>query len=128
VVNLASWPEAGRRTEALRQAEAEAARPFDMSRELFRVCLFRLSAEEHILLVMLHHIMSDGWSESVLFRELGILYTAYQEGRTSPLPELEAQYADYALWRREWLQGEVLERQGASWGGQLAGRPAGRER
>src|SRR4029434_8431829 len=122
VVDLSSWPEAGRRTEALRQAEVEAARPFDLSRELFRVCLFRLSAEEHILLVMLHHIISDVLSLlGILRRELSVLYAAYQEGRTSPLPELEAQYADYALWQREWLQGEILERQVAYWREQLRG-------
>ncbi len=127
VVDLSSWPEAGRRAEAARLAQDEAVRPFDLRSELFRVWLFRVSAEEHILLMMLHHIMSDGWSESVLVRELGILYTAYQQGRPSPLPELEAQYADYALWQREWLQGEVLERQVAYWRERLRGIPAALE-
>ncbi len=128
VVDLTSWPEAGRRAEAVRLAQAEATRPFELSRELFRVWLIRLSAEEHILLVMLHHIISDVWSlAGILLRELSVLYTAYQEGRSSPLPELEAQYADYALWQREWLQGEILERQVAYWRERLRGMPAALE-
>jgi amino acid adenylation domain-containing protein len=128
VVDLSTWPEAGRRAEAARQAQAETARPFDLSREMFRVRLFRLSAEEHILLVMLHHIISDVWSLlGILRRELSVLYAAYQEGRSSPLPELEVQYADYALWQREWLQGEILERQVAYWRERLRGIPAALE-
>ncbi len=112
----------------MRLAQAEATRPFELSRELFRVWLIRLSAEEHILLVMLHHIISDVWSLlGILLRELSVLYAAYQEGRSSPLPELEAQYADYALWQREWLQGEILERQVAYWRERLRGIPAALE-
>ena len=128
VVDLTSRPEAGRREEARRQAQAEARRPFDLSRELFRVSLFRLSAEEHVLVIALHHIISDVWSLlGVLRHELNALYSAYKEGRPSPLPELEAQYADYAIWQREWLQGEILERQVGYWREQLRGMPAALE-
>jgi amino acid adenylation domain-containing protein len=128
VVDLSSRPETGRRAEAERQAQSEAKRTFDLSRELFRVSLFRLSAEEHILVVALHHIISDVWSLlGVLRHELNTLYSAYKEGRPSPLPELEAQYADYAIWQREWLQGEILERQVGYWREQLHGMPAALE-
>ena len=72
----------------------------------------------------MHHIVSDGWSMGVLIREIGALYTAYVQDRPSPLPELAVQYADYALWQREWLRGEVLERQVAYWKEQLSGAPA----
>ena len=71
----------------------------------------------------MHHIVSDGWSMGVLFRELSALYAAYREGRESPLPELAVQYADYAVWQREQLAGEVLERQLAYWRERLAGAP-----
>jgi hypothetical protein len=84
-----------------------------------------VSAEEHILVVALHHIISDVWSLlGVLRHELNALYAAYKDDRPSPLPELEAQYADYAIWQREWLQGEILERQMAYWREQLRGAPA----
>ena len=72
----------------------------------------------------MHHIVSDGWSMGVLYRELSVLYEAYANGRPSPLPELPIQYADYAVWQRQWLQGEVLERQLSYWKKQLAGIPA----
>jgi amino acid adenylation domain-containing protein len=121
VVDLREWGEgeAGR-AEAERRVQAEAERPFDLSRELFRVRLYRLGAERHILQVVMHHIVTDGWSLlGVLPYELNVLYGAYREGRPSPLPELEVQYADYALWQREWLQGEVVERQMEYWREQL---------
>ena len=73
--------------------------------------LLRLGEEEHVLLLIVHHIVSDGWSVGVLVRELGVLYEAYAAGKESPLPELPIQYADYAEWQRENLQGEVLEEQ-----------------
>ena len=72
----------------------------------------------------MHHIVSDGWSLGVLYRELGALYGAFAAGEPSPLPELPVQYADYALWQRRWLSGEVLERQLGYWREQLAGAPA----
>ncbi|QOY92809.1 non-ribosomal peptide synthase/polyketide synthase [Massilia sp. UMI-21] len=103
----------------------EMWRPFNLSRgPLFRVALLALNAERHVLVVTMHHIVSDGWSMGVLLDELGTLYTAQVCGRSSPLAGLPVQYADYALWQREWLQGEVLERQLAYWKKQLTGAPA----
>ncbi|MET0399016.1 MAG: amino acid adenylation domain-containing protein, partial [Longimicrobiaceae bacterium] len=102
----------------------EAARPFDLAAgPLFRAALLRLGAGDHVLLLSMHHIVSDGWSMGVFFRELAALYEAYREGRESPLPELPVQYADYAVWQREQLAGETLERQLAYWRERLAGAP-----
>jgi acyl carrier protein len=110
----------------LRQFLQRAARePFDLTRgELFRVWLLRVSAQRHVVQIVMHHIISDGWSMGLILRELGALYQAYREGRASPLPDLQVQYADYALWQRQWLQGEVLEKQLSYWKEQLAGVPA----
>ena len=99
-----------------RRAAEEAARPFDLSAgPLFRAVLLRVGVEEHVLLLCMHHVVSDGWSMGVLFRELSALYGAYREGRESPLPELAVQYADYAVWQREQLRGDALERQLGYW-------------
>ncbi|HEY4424511.1 MAG TPA: amino acid adenylation domain-containing protein, partial [Pyrinomonadaceae bacterium] len=111
--------------EAQRIADAEARLPFDLERgPLLRVRLLRLSEEEHVLLVTMHHIVSDGWSMGVLVREVGMLYPALCAGAESPLEELAIQYADYAVWQREWLSGEVLDQQLSYWREQLAGAPA----
>jgi hypothetical protein len=84
----------------------------------------RLSEEEHVLLVTMHHIVSDGWSMGVLVREVGLLYPALCARAESPLEELAIQYADYAVWQREWLSGKVLDQQLGYWREQLAGAPA----
>ncbi len=112
-----------RRPAALRRLlSEEARRPFRLERgPLLRVTLLRLAPAEHVLLFVMHHIVSDGWSMRVLVGELGALYAAFVAGRESPLPELPVQYADYAAWQREWLRGEVLDRQLAYWRGRLAG-------
>jgi hypothetical protein len=110
--------------EARRLAAAEAGHPFDLNvGPLFRAKLLRLSNEDHVLLLTTHHIISDGWSMGVLVKEVGALYEAFREGRPSPLPELPLQYADYAVWQREWLQGEVLDEQLGYWKRQLAALP-----
>jgi amino acid adenylation domain-containing protein len=110
---------------ARERLQALAQQPFDLERGgLFRAHLLRLSAQEHIAVVVMHHIVSDGWSIGVLIREVGALYAAYSGGLSSPLPALPVQYADYALWQRGWLQGEVLERQVAYWKERLSGAPA----
>src|SRR5438034_1323017 len=99
-----------RERETLRLAIEEANIPFDLGQgPLLRGKLLRLGEEEHVLLLIVHHIVSDGWSVGVLVRELGVLYEAYAAGKESPLPELPIQYADYAEWQREYLQGEVQE-------------------
>jgi amino acid adenylation domain-containing protein/non-ribosomal peptide synthase protein (TIGR01720 family) len=100
---------------------AESRRPFDLRRgPLLRAMLLRLEPETQILLLCMHHIIFDGWSMAVFRRELSACYQAYVSGTAPQLPVLEAQYADYALWQRAWLQGEALERQLAYWRQQLA--------
>jgi len=122
--DLSSLDDVAREAEMRRLAAEEAARPFDLSTgPLFRARLLRLGAED-VLLLALHHAVADGWSIGVLFRELGALYGAYRQGGASPLPEPEAQYADFAAWQRERLEGETLERQLAWWRERLAGAPA----
>ncbi|HEU4869658.1 MAG TPA: amino acid adenylation domain-containing protein [Pyrinomonadaceae bacterium] len=118
-VDLTHLPESERATETRRLRE-EALRPFDLERgPLFRASLLRLAEEEHLLLLTMHHIVSDGWSLGVLIRELATLYENFVEGTTPNLPELPIQYADFAVWQREWLSGEVLERQLQYWREQL---------
>ncbi|HYR07778.1 MAG TPA: amino acid adenylation domain-containing protein, partial [Longimicrobium sp.] len=114
-----------RAAEAERAAAREAARPFDLLRgPVFRARLLRLGAEEHVLLVCMHHVVTDGWSLGIWFRELSALYAAYREGGESPLAELPVQYADYAAWQREHLRGEAMDRRLAWWTERLAGAPA----
>ncbi len=121
-VNLAGLGEPQRQREVLRLTLAEAERPFDLARgPLLRATLLRLSAREHRLLVTQHHIASDGWSIGVLTREVGSLYASFLAGNVLSLPELPVQYADFAVWQREWLSGEVLERQIAYWRQALSG-------
>ncbi len=116
---------ADREQEAQRIAGEEARLPFDLEQgPLLRTRLLQLGEEEQVLLVTMHHIVSDGWSMGVLVREVAALYSAFSTGQPSPLEELPIQYADYAVWQREWLRGEVLERQLNYWREQLAGAPA----
>jgi amino acid adenylation domain-containing protein len=110
--------------EARRLLEQEAHRPFDLEAgPLVRALLLRLSDEERLLAVVTHHIVSDAWSLGVLLRELGAIYTAFAAGEPSPLSELPVQYPDFARWQRQWLAGEVLEREVAHWRRTLAGAP-----
>ncbi len=100
----------------------EAKRPFDLERgPVWRSALVRVGADNHLLLVCMHHVASDGWSTGVIVKEFASLYESYREGLRSQLAELEVQYADFALWQREWLQGEVLEEQLEYWRRQLSG-------
>jgi amino acid adenylation domain-containing protein len=102
----------------------EAARPFDLGRSpLLRALVARLAEDDHVLVVTVHHIVSDGWSADVLLGELTALYDAFRAGAPSPLPALPLQYGDYALWQRERLRGPLLERDLAYWRAQLAGLP-----
>src|SRR5215211_1573157 len=112
VEDLSGVPQAEREAEAKRLALEEKRRPFDLEQgPLFRARLLRLGEEEHVLLISMHHIVSDGWSMGVFWRELGALYVAFSRDEPSPLPELPIQYADYALWQRQWLRGEALDEQ-----------------
>ncbi|MFY2561185.1 condensation domain-containing protein [Corallococcus terminator] len=107
----------GQQEARLREAlHREAWRPFDLHRDaLFRATLFVLDAREHVLLLNFHHIIYDGWSQDVLFRDLSELYTAFHEGGLSPLPELDVCCRDHARWQRKWLQGSSREELQAYW-------------
>jgi len=116
---------AEREREASRLASLEANRPFDLAKgPLFRAMLLRLAEQEHVLIVTMHHIVSDGWSLDILLHELAVVYDAFRQGKPSPLTELPIQYADYALWQQNWLRGDVLETQLGYWKKQLAGIPS----
>ena len=122
VIDLSHLSQAEREREAERMAHDEAELPFDLSRgPLLRFRLVKLEEEEHLLLLTMHHIISDGWSLGVLWRELSALYQAFSMDQSSPLEELTIQYADFAVWQRQWLQGETLEKQLAYWREKLAG-------
>ena len=106
-------------------AAAHAGAPFDLARDrLLRLRLLRLGSGRSALLFALHHIVGDAWSLGILVRELGLLYAAACGGEAPALPPLPIQYADYALWQRDWLSGETLEGQLAYWRAELAGAPA----
>jgi amino acid adenylation domain-containing protein len=125
VVDLKHLAEDERSTEASRLSAEEYERPFNLARgPLVRAKLLRMADEESVLFLTMHHIVSDGWSLGILSRELRTLYEAYSAGLPSPLPELPIQYADFTVWQREWLQGDVLEAQMDYWKKQLAGAPS----
>jgi amino acid adenylation domain-containing protein len=122
--DLRALPDEGREAEAQRLLVAAARYGFDLSRDLMlRAEVLRLSEEEHVLLLLTHHIASDGWSKAVLFREFSALYDAFARSEAPALPEMPIQYADFAVWQRRLLEGEALERQLTYWKKQLAGAP-----
>ncbi|HYR08507.1 MAG TPA: amino acid adenylation domain-containing protein, partial [Longimicrobium sp.] len=124
-IEHAPTPLAERAAEASRRAADEAARPFDLERgPLFRATLVRLGDDDHLLLITQHHIVTDGWSRGVLYREMATLYAAFTRGEPSPLPELALQYADFAAWQRARLDGPALEPHLDYWRTALAGAPA----
>ncbi|NNB98210.1 non-ribosomal peptide synthase/polyketide synthase, partial [Corallococcus exiguus] len=125
LTDLSTLPEARREDEAQRKVEADARRPFDLrSGPLLRTALVRLAAEEHLLLVTMHHIVSDGWSMGVLVRELVAFYEAFSTGQAPTLAPLPVQYTDFAAWQRDWLRGETLDAQLGYWKQQLGGAAA----
>jgi amino acid adenylation domain-containing protein len=110
--------------EARRRAREEARIGFDLSNgPLLRVKVLKLDAEDHVVLYTMHHIVSDKWSMEILIGEVEALYRAYCLGEASPLAEAPIQYADFAVWQREWLKGEALDKLLAYWGRRLAGAP-----
>ena len=116
VIDLSDLPDADREAESPRRVKQEAMRPFDLSRgPLIRAILLRLAANEHILLVTMHHIVTDGWSVGVFHEELTALYEAFSAGKPSPLRELPIQYADYADWQRQSFAGAAYESQLSYW-------------
>jgi amino acid adenylation domain-containing protein len=123
--DISHFPEAEREAEAYRITREEARKPFDLTTgPLIRMALTRLAEDEFTFVVVVHHIIADGWSVGILIREFTALYTAFVQGEPSPLPELEIQYGDYAHWQRELLTEEILQRQQAYWSKQLEGTPA----
>ncbi len=124
IVDLAGLPEERRQAAAAGLAADEAASPFDLARgPVLRARLLRLGNGEHAVLLTLHHIAADGWSIGLLMEEVAALYTAAVEGRPAALPALPVQYADFAAWQRDGLQGDVLDAQLAFWRRHLAGAP-----
>ncbi|AGY58063.1 non-ribosomal peptide synthetase [Gloeobacter kilaueensis] len=124
LIDLQQFQETERAREYQRLSDAEARRPFDLAKgPLLRAVLFRFTPTEHVLLLTMHHIVSDGWSIGVFIQELAALYAAFQSDQPSPLPPLPIQYADFALWQRQWLRGKVLEEQLSYWQKQLTGAP-----
>ncbi|MBO9998896.1 MAG: amino acid adenylation domain-containing protein [Cyanobacteria bacterium SID2] len=122
-IDLRDRPEAERETEMGQQIAQETWQPFDLSQgPLLRATLYRLSDTEHVLLLNLHHIICDEWSIGVLLHELATLYTAAATDTPLSLPENALQYADFAIWQRQWLQGEMRELQLSYWKQQLSGR------
>ncbi|CTP83376.1 non-ribosomal peptide synthetase [Xanthomonas graminis] len=112
--DLSACPDPER--QAQRHTEQETQTPFDLAHDtLARGQLLRLGDDDHVLLVTLHHLVSDGWSMGLLVRELSTLYTAFAQGQPDPLPPLSLQYADIAVWQRRWISGEVLQRQRDFW-------------
>jgi non-ribosomal peptide synthetase component F/acyl carrier protein len=111
-----------REAESLRIVAEESQKPFDYAHgPMLRAILLRLGETEHVLSIVIHHLVTDGWSIQIFMRELTALYQSFAAGSSSPLPELPIQYADFAQWQREWLQGGVLQTMTAYWKRQLAG-------
>ncbi len=124
ILDISSLPANQRQSEIKQLTAQEAQQPFDISRDhLLRVKLLRLSEQEHIVLLTMHHIVSDGWSIDVIVRELATLYLALCNGQALPLPKLPIQYVDFAAWQRQWLQAEVLETQLSYWRNYLENAP-----
>jgi amino acid adenylation domain-containing protein len=120
MIDLQSLTASDQHQELNRLAEVEIQTPFNLSQSpLFRAKLVRLAPDNHVFLLTMHHIICDGWSLDIFFRELGLIYEALAQGKPSPLPPLSIQYADFAVWQREWLQGEVLDSQLFYWKEQL---------
>jgi len=123
-VDLSSVAEEKREDEALRLAHEEAGKPFDLSQgPLLRAQWVRLAQQDHLLLVTMHHIITDGWSMQIIVREIARIYEACLKNEDPRLPEPAIQYADYAAWQQKWLRGEVLEKQLSYWEKQLADLP-----
>ena len=110
--------------EVQRLAKEEAATPFDLSNDvMLRVTLLKYNDEKHAALFSMHHIASDGWSVGVFINEFNLLYSAFAQGQENPLPELEVQYSDYAHWQRDWMQGDVYEKELEYWRNHLKDAP-----
>jgi amino acid adenylation domain-containing protein len=124
LVDLSGLTSEQRETQIMRLAMEEGSRPFQIhTGPLLRVHILRTGSNSHVVLFTMHHIISDAWSAGILITELAALYDAFSRGVPTPLQELPVQYADFSLWQRRWMQGDVLEKQLAYWKEQLAGAP-----
>jgi amino acid adenylation domain-containing protein len=124
VIDLTGSSGAEQKAQVEQMLRREEHQRFDLRRApLLRTTLLRLGQEEHLLILVIHHIVSDGWSMNILYRELSTFYTLFCRGEAAPPAELPVQYADYAIWQQDWLQGEVLERQLGYWKQQLKDAP-----
>ncbi|HEY1270473.1 MAG TPA: HAD-IIIC family phosphatase [Terriglobales bacterium] len=124
ITDLSSLADGARQAEITRISLEEAQRPFDLSQgPVVRACVLRLASSDHVLLFNAHHIVTDGWSLGLINKEIAALYDAFAESRLPSLPEPSIQYADYAAWQRDWMQGEVLEKELAFWKASLTGVP-----
>jgi hypothetical protein len=124
LVDLSDLPADGREAAARSRVEEQARAPFDLARgPVLRTLLLRLDADDHVMALVTHHVVSDAWSMGVLVREVAALYAAYVEGEESPLAEPPVQYADFAAWEQDWLRGPAVAEQLAYWRHQLAGSP-----
>ena len=122
IIDLSGFSEPEREAAILEATTHEHRQPFDLAHDLMlRVKLLRVSDDDHVMVLTIHHIASDGWSMGVLIKEVATLYEAFSKGGESPLPELPIQFGDFAVWQRGWLQDEQLERQLAYWREQLGG-------
>jgi amino acid adenylation domain-containing protein len=122
VVDLRNLSQHAQEAQVYTLGQAAVQGPFDLEHgPLLRATLLQLADDKYVLLLAMHHIVSDAWSQGVFWRELAVLYAAFASGAPSPLPALSIQYADFAHWQQQWLQGEVLETQLAYWKPQLAG-------
>jgi len=124
IIDLSEFPETVKLAEVQKLTTQWCQQHFDLAQgPLLRLMLLRLGQQEHILVFSIHHIASDGWSVGLFVGEVAALYKAFSQGTPSPLPELPIQYADFALWQRQWLQGEVLDTQLTYWKQQLGTNP-----
>ncbi len=119
-IDLQSISDGKQETEVQQLISEEALRPFDLKRgPLLRTTLLKLGKEDHVLLITMHHIVSDGWSIGLFVRELGAHYQFFCGEQSAPLPELPVQYVDFSKWQQEWLEGEILDAQLGYWKTQL---------
>lgn len=125
IIDLSHLPKAAQETKVQQILFDESQRPFDLTHlPLLRVHLLYLAPQDHILLIVIHHVVFDEWSLDVFFQEMSVLYPAFIQGESSPLPELSIQYADFALWQSHWLRGKTLDIYLSYWERQLANMPA----
>ncbi|MDN9009505.1 non-ribosomal peptide synthetase [Brevibacillus laterosporus] len=122
VIEMSDVPASERHQCIIEMANEDANRPFDLTKcPLVRFLLFKKDDENYVFYYTMHHLIMDGWSLQIFTHELSVLYEAFSQGKQSPLPEMQLQYADFAAWQRKWLDGKVMNQQLAYWKKQLAG-------